>query len=85
MHLLGAAIGQGRDWRTLCDAVSGTVWNYHSANDQVLRWLYRLAEHGQKAVGYAGFGSKFPSIKNRNVSQIVASHSAYTEAVTLQG
>jgi pimeloyl-ACP methyl ester carboxylesterase len=85
MHLLGAAVGRGGDWRTLCDAVSGTVWNYHSFNDPVLRWLYGLAERGQKAVGYAGFGSKFRCIKDRNVSRIVASHSAYINAVALQG
>jgi pimeloyl-ACP methyl ester carboxylesterase len=84
MHLLGAAVGRDGDWRTLSDAVSGTVWNYHSSNDQVLRWLYGLAERGQKAVGHAGIGSKFRGIKDRNVSRLVTSHSAYVNALALQ-
>ena len=42
MHLLGAAVGRGADWRTLDKAVAGGVWNYHSSRDQVLRLLYRL-------------------------------------------
>lgn len=84
MHLLGAAVGNDGDWRTLDDAVSGTIWNYHSSNDQALRWLYSLAEQGQKAVGLTGFRSKFPSIRDRNVSRSVDGHSAYVHAVALQ-
>jgi pimeloyl-ACP methyl ester carboxylesterase len=82
MHLLGAAVGKGGDWRTLEKAVSGTVWNYHSSNDQVLRWLYTLAEGGHRAVGLGGFQSKFPSI--RDVSRLVGSHSEYVGAVKLE-
>ena len=84
MHLLGAAVGKGADWRALDNAVSGTVWNYHSSNDQVLRWMYGLAERGQRAVGLTGFQSRFPSIRDRNVSRIVDTHSDYVRAVTLQ-
>jgi pimeloyl-ACP methyl ester carboxylesterase len=84
MHLLGAAVGKGGDWRALDNAVFGTVWNYHSSNDQVLRWMYAMAERGQRAVGLAGFQSKFPSIRDRDVSRIVGAHSDYVSAVKLQ-
>jgi hypothetical protein len=85
LHLLGAAVGRRGDWRTLNDAVSGRVWNYHSTNDQVLRWLYTLGDFGQQAVGHGGFGTKFPKIKDRDVSRSVAGHSAYFTGVTLEG
>lgn len=85
MHLLGAAVGRKGDWRSLNDAVSGTVWNYHSTNDQVLRWLYTFGDLGQQAVGYAGFKTKFPHIKDRNVTRSVAGHSAYFAGVALEG
>ena len=84
MHLLGAAIGDRGDWRTVDDAVTGKVWNYYSSKDQVLRWLYSIAERNQKAVGFVGFRSRFPCMKDRNVSRIVSSHSAYISAVALQ-
>ena len=40
--MLGAAVGRKGDWRTLQDAVTGTVWNYWSANDAVLHTMLRL-------------------------------------------
>lgn len=84
MHLLGAAVGKRGDWRTLDAAVSGTIWNYYSSNDQVLRWLYSLAEPRQTAAGFAGFRTKFPSIRDRNVSRNVGGHSDYVRSVALQ-
>jgi pimeloyl-ACP methyl ester carboxylesterase len=84
MHLLGAAVGRKGDWRSLEEAVNGTVWNYWSANDNVLRWLYALAERGEKPVGHEGFQSKFSRIKDRNVSRHVSDHSAYVSKVRLQ-
>lgn len=83
IHLLGAAVGDRADWRTLNSAVSGTIWNYRSVNDDVLRWLYTLGEPGQKAVGHVGFTSKFSNIKDRDVSRRVDSHSAYLSGVRL--
>jgi hypothetical protein len=77
MHLLGAAVGRKGDWRTLNDAVSGTVLNYWSSQDEVLRRVYAVAELGQRAVGQAGFDSRFPRIKDRNVSRTVRGHSGY--------
>lgn len=85
VHLLGAAVGGKGDWRSLEAAVTGTVWNYWSAGDNVLRWLYALAELGQTAVGQTGFKSRLPRIKDRNVSRSVTRHSGYVSKVTLQG
>jgi hypothetical protein len=84
MHLLGAAVGKGADWRCLDRAMAGTIWNYYSSKDAVLRWLYALAERGEKAVGFAGFKSRFASIRDRNVTRSVASHSSYIKAIALQ-
>ena len=84
MHLLGAAVGRGGDWRTLDKAVAGGVWNYHSSRDQVLRLLYTLAERGKRAVGKDGFKTKFRSVKDRDVTRLVGSHSGYIGAVRLQ-
>jgi pimeloyl-ACP methyl ester carboxylesterase len=84
MHLLGAAVGRGGDWRTLDKAVAGGVWNYHSSKDRVLRLLYTLAERGERAVGLAGFNTKFRSVKDRDVTRFVGSHSGYIGAVKLQ-
>ncbi|MBS2936580.1 DUF726 domain-containing protein [Nocardioides sp. J2M5] len=77
VHLLGAAVGAKGDWRTLNDSVSGTVWNYWSANDMVLKYLYAAGSAGEQAAGQAGFQTKFPRIKNRSVTRSVPGHSAY--------
>lgn len=84
MHLLGTAVGRKGDWRSLENAATGTVWNYWSANDNVLRWLYALAEVGETAVGQTGFRSKFPRVKDCNVSRWAARHSDYVSKVTLK-
>ena len=83
VHLLGAAIGAKGNWRGLNDAVTDTVYNYYSANDKVLKYLYPVAQAGSKPAGLCGFGSKFPKIKDRNVSRLVNSHSDYLRKVQL--
>ena len=83
MHLLGAAVGHRGDWSSLDKAVRGTVWNYWSARDEVLGTVYAIAEIGQKAVGHVGFRSKFPRIRDRNVTRTVSGHSTYFDAVKL--
>jgi hypothetical protein len=84
MHLLGAAVGRKGHWHSLETAVLDAVWNYWSENDHVLRWMYRLAEVGEVAVGQTGFRSTRPRIKDRNVSELVSGHSAYVSKVRLQ-
>lgn len=83
MHLLGAAVDSRSDWRTLDAAVAGPVWNYWSAEDSVLAWLYRLGEGGKAAAGHVGFGSSSARIKNRNVSRVVPGHTKYVSSVRL--
>lgn len=77
MHLLGAAIGNKGDWRTLSDSVSGQIYNYRSTNDAVLKYLFRTVEGGRSAVGVAGFATSFANIRDRNVTRRVRSHGDY--------
>lgn len=49
IHLLGAAIGAKSDWHTLTARVDNAVYNYHSTNDNVLKYLYAVAQPGQTA------------------------------------
>ncbi len=84
VHLLGAAVGSKGDWRTLNDAVTGTVWNYYSSRDTVLKTLYRAVQVGQRPAGVSGFKSKFPNIRDRNVSRTVTSHSGHYTGVELR-
>ena len=85
MHLLGAAVGRKGDWRILEGAATGMIWNYWSNNDNVLRWLYTLAEVGEAAAGQAGFQTRYAGITDRNVSRSVANHSEYISKVVLMG
>ena len=84
IHLLGAAVGTGRDWHAIGRAVETTVWNYWSENDRILRYLYRVGDAGAKAVGCAGIPIRSPKIKNVNVSSVVRSHKSHLEAVKLR-
>lgn len=83
IHLFGAAVSAGGDWRTLNDAVVERVWNYHSRNDSVLAYVYRTAALGRPAVGRVGFGSSFPKITDRDVSRRANSHTTYVPYVKL--
>ncbi|CAM3787311.1 hypothetical protein SMNI109538_12655 [Smaragdicoccus niigatensis] len=77
MHLLGGALGNDHDWRLVSDAASTNVWNYYSSNDGVLKYIYRVAGLGKKAIGLVGIDTKYPKFRNRNVSRHVAGHSRY--------
>lgn len=84
MHLLGAALGAKGDWRALSSAVQGTLYNYYSVNDPILKFFYRTAQAGSAAVGSRGFGSAFANIKDVNVSAAVKGHGDYWGAVKLK-
>lgn len=85
MHLLGAAVGTGRDWHAIERSVEATVWNYWSENDWILRYLYRIGvAGGAKAVGIEGIPAKSLKIKNVNVSSVVRSHENHLDAVKLR-
>lgn len=83
IHLLGAAEGRKGDWRLLSEAVTGTVYNYFSSNDSVLKYLFAAAQAGSVAVGLRGFMTKFANIKDRDVSAQVNGHSEYFQNVRL--
>lgn len=82
-HLTGAAIGAKSDWDPLTARVTGAVYNYHSTNDNVLKYLYGVATAGQKAAGLKGFTPCPPKLKNIDVSAQVERHSDYYTKVTL--
>ena len=84
MHLLGAAVGTRRDWHSIEPAVAGTIHNYYSTNDKVLRALYRAAEGGTKAIGCEGIPLNSPKVKNVNVSGVVRAHQDHLETGTLR-
>ncbi len=81
-HLTGAAIGAKSDWDTLTARVNDAVYNYHSTNDNVLKYLYGVAMGGQKAAGLIGFTPSPPKLKNIDVSAQVERHSDYYTNVT---
>jgi len=82
-HLLGAAIGAKSDWRTLTGAVDDAVYNYHSTNDKILKYFYRVAQAGQTAAGLTGFTPSVHKLNNIDVSAQVPSHSDYHTNVHL--
>ena len=84
IHLLGAAVDDAGDWQSLDHAVTDTVWNYWSRNDQVLGRVYRAARVGGVAVGHSGFNSSFARIRDRDVSKQVASHVSYVANIKLR-
>lgn len=84
MHLLGAAVGAGREWRTIETAVEQKIHNYYSTNDRILSALYRLAEAGTKAVGCDGIPVRSPKVQNLDVSKSVRVHADYLKAVSLR-
>jgi pimeloyl-ACP methyl ester carboxylesterase len=84
VHLLGAAIGAKSKWETLTARVDDAVYNYHSSNDKVLKYVYAAAQAGQVAAGSKGFTPVPAGLKNIDVSAHVKGHSEYHTRVTLQ-
>lgn len=83
LHLLGAAVGSKRKWAD--DFLSdGTLYNYHSGQDAVLKNAYRGAELGKKAAGLNGFQPAADNVVNVDVSDTVGGHSGYFEEVELR-
>ena len=82
-HLTGAAIGAKSDWTSLTGRVNDAIYNYYTSNDNVLKYLYGVAQGGQKAAGLVGFQPNPPKLKNIDVSAHVDRHSDYFSNVTL--
>ncbi len=83
VHLTGAAVGAKSDWHTLTARVDDAVYNYHSANDNVLKYLYKVAEAGEPAAGLIGFQPCPPKLRNIDVSDTIGRHCDYYTNLTL--
>ena len=84
IHLLGAAIGARSACHTLTAAVDAAVYNYHSANDSVLKYAYSLAQGGKAAAGLIGFSPSENRLENIDVSTRVKGHFDYHKNVSLK-
>lgn len=84
MHLMGAAAGTRRPWLAIEHAVREQIWNYWSRNDTVLRYLFRAAEAGTKAIGCEGLPMETDKLRNVDVSKLVASHLDHVHVDTLR-
>ena len=84
VHLLGAAVSTGGDWRPASHSVTDGIWNYYSSNDQILGRAFTAAQLGKKAIGNVGMKTSYSNIHDRNVSRAVSKHSAYLKSVQLK-
>ena len=75
--------GRRTDVQTLTARVDEAVYNYHSANDNVLKYLYGAAQGGRTAAGLNGFALSAEKLKNIDVSALVERHSDYHANVEL--
>lgn len=82
-HLLGAAIGAKSNWDSLTAAVDEVVYGYHSTCDAVLKYVYKSAQAGETAAGYAGFTPVSSKLQNVDVTEIVKTHFDYQKNVRL--
>ncbi|KJL35138.1 hypothetical protein RS86_00521 [Microbacterium azadirachtae] len=82
-HLLGTAVGAKSDWGRLTAAVEDAVYGYHSADDNVLRYVYTAAQVGEAAAGLGGFRPESDKLQNVDVTEHVKTHFEYQDNVTL--
>ncbi len=83
VHLLGAAIGAKSNWGPLTAAVEEAVYGYHSTNDAVLKYVYKVAQAGQNAAGLTGFSPATHKLVNVDVSDQVSTHFEYQSNIQL--
>lgn len=83
VHLTGTAADAKCDPHALTTAVDEALYNYHSTNDAVLKYLYRAAEGGQMAAGLSGFTPTSNRVRNVNVTAEVKKHTEYFQHVVL--
>jgi pimeloyl-ACP methyl ester carboxylesterase len=77
VHLTGAAIAAKCDPQEMTAAVDDAIYNYHSTNDIVLKYLYSAAEGGRVSAGGTGFTPAAGKLINVDVSADIKSHSDY--------
>lgn len=75
--LMGGAVGRShtKSWSTAASALTGTLFNCHSANDDILRRLYRMANIGLSQP--AGLAPAAPSACNVDCSDLISGHTAW--------
>lgn len=83
VHLLGAAVGAKSNWGPLTSAVEEAVYGYHSTNDAVLKYVYKVAQAGQNAAGLTGFSPATHKLVNVDVSDQVSTHFEYQSNIQL--
>ena len=83
VHLLGGAVSSDRkSWQGLSRAVSGTINNYYSKNDDVLRYLYPVGTLFQSdPIGRNPIEGSNPGIRNHNVTSFVDGHTGFKPAL----
>lgn len=77
VHLLGGAVGNTRnDWKNAKKSVRGTITNYSSCHDSILRKLYKVSTlFFSKPIGLHKINVE--GILNKDVSDIVSGHMEY--------
>ncbi|MEC4723312.1 DUF726 domain-containing protein [Noviherbaspirillum sp. CPCC 100848] len=81
-YLLGGAVGGGKkdatDWANAERAVKGRIFNCYSEKDDVLRYLYRVANAGLSSpVGYEGIHYKSEQIFDFDCTALVGGHTEW--------
>ncbi len=80
VFLFGGAVGgaERQQWAKAATAVSGTIYNFHSTNDDVLSKLYRVANPGwNKPIGLRRIRSRATNIVNVPCTDLVDGHMDY--------
>ena len=83
VFLFGGAVGRdGRNdaeqWRKAASVVSGTIWNFYSHNDQILRKLLHVGNPWfGEAIGSGPIECGASNIKNVDCTDIVVRHGDY--------
>ncbi len=79
-YLLGGAVGVGSpdSWRMAARSVRGTIYNFYSERDAVLRYLYRgVNAFLSQPAGLGPIDASESKIRNVNVTDLVAKHTEY--------
>ncbi|WP_153045451.1 DUF726 domain-containing protein [Marinobacter salexigens] len=77
--LVGGAVGRDErtSWLDASSAVKGTLYNCHSDNDDVLRFLYRTANAGLSSP--AGLGPAVVGARNLDCTDFITGHNVWKE------
>lgn len=86
VHLLGGAVDRTclNDWQTAISAVNGNIYNYYTANDLVLKYLYQGANALlSNPIGLGEIKYQSKNIINVDVSDVVSGHMEYKDKFSL--